>query len=81
MRSLHSVLLNTYIYDDEISVNDMGGACSTHTGEQICISSFLGKMKGRDRLYKICVERSIILKWTSRTYNGKIGLDLSRRGE
>lgn len=35
--SLHSVLLNTYIYDDEISVNDMGGACSTHTGEQICI--------------------------------------------
>jgi len=40
----------------------MGGVCSTHRTDQICI--FVRKLKATDHLDELYVDGSIILKWT-----------------
>jgi len=40
---LNDVFLTQYCSGDQIENNEMGGTCSTHGGEEMCIQSFGGE--------------------------------------
>jgi hypothetical protein len=50
----------------------MGGACSTHGGNETCIQDFVEKREGRRPFEHLGVDCKIILKWVL----GKWGRDM-----
>jgi hypothetical protein len=62
---------------DEIMEGEIGSACSTHAGEEICIVFWWGNMKGRNYLEGLGVDEGIILKWVLQNNMQRCELDLS----
>jgi len=39
-----------YYWDDEMTEDEMGGACCTYEGEEKCVHGFMGKPEGNRQL-------------------------------
>jgi len=61
---------------DKIEKNEMGGARSTYGGDEMCVQGFgEGNLRERDHLEDPCVAGRIVLRWISRKWMWRHGLD------
>ena len=60
-------------FGDEIKEDEMGGALGRHGTEEKLIQSLAGKMKERNHLEDLDIDRRIILQWIlkKKNENGK----------
>jgi len=68
-----NVLLTKYYSDDQIDLNGMGGACSTHEGRGEAHTGFWwGNLGEREQLEDPSVEGRITLRWIFRKWNVEV---------
>jgi hypothetical protein len=67
------VLLRIYYYGDQITKNEIGGACSMYGGDEKHVQGLGGKnLQERNHLENLDVNRRIILKWILRKLFGAL---------
>jgi hypothetical protein len=76
-----TLLLTKYYSGDIVKKNKMGGTCSMYGGQERWVQGFGGgKVRGRDHLEDLGVDRKIVLKWIFKKWDGEHGLDFSGSG-
>jgi hypothetical protein len=69
-RSLMICTHHQYYSGDRIEKTEMGGACSTYTGEERSYRILVGRPEGRSHLEDPGLDERIILKWMFRKWHG-----------